>query len=43
VQDALGKGAERFIPYLKDIVEFGGQNAKVTAEQAEKAKEFETT
>jgi lambda family phage tail tape measure protein len=41
VQDALGKGAQRFIPYLKDIVEYGNQAATTTAEQAKQAKEFE--
>jgi hypothetical protein len=41
VQDALGKGAQKYLPYLKDIVEFNAQAATTTAEQARQAKEFE--
>lgn len=41
VQDALGKGAQRYLPFLKEMVQFGDQNAITTAEQARQAKEFE--
>jgi lambda family phage tail tape measure protein len=41
VQDALGKGAQRYIPLLKDMVQFGDTVAGTTAEQALKSKEFE--
>lgn len=41
VQDLLGKGAERYLPFLKDIAEEGELNAKVTAQQAAEAEKLE--
>lgn len=41
VQDALGKGAQRYLPFLKDLAEEGEVAAKVTAEQASQAEQLE--
>jgi lambda family phage tail tape measure protein len=41
VQDALGKGAQKYLPLLKDMAQFGDTAATTTAEQAKQAKEFE--
>ncbi len=41
VQDALGKGAERYLPLLKDIAEEGEVQARVTAQQAAEAEKLE--
>jgi lambda family phage tail tape measure protein len=41
VQDALGKGAQKYIPLLKDMVKYGDTAAATTTEQAKQAKEFE--
>jgi lambda family phage tail tape measure protein len=41
VQDILQKGGERFIPLMRDMAKFGGEQASVTAEQARQAKEYE--
>lgn len=38
VQDALGKGAERYLPLLKDMAEKTDLHATVTAEQAAQAE-----
>jgi hypothetical protein len=41
VQDLLGKGAERYLPFLKDLATEGERNARVTAAQAAQAEELE--
>ena len=41
VQDALGKGAERYIPLLKDMAEGTHLHATVTARQAAEAERLE--
>lgn len=41
VQDALGKGAERYLPLLKDIAEKTDLHATVTARQAAEAEQAE--
>jgi len=41
VQDIYGKGAQRMLPYLKDLAEAGELNAKVTKEQAAQAEAAE--
>jgi len=41
VQDIYGKGAQRMLPYLKDLAEAGEINAKVTKEQAAQAEQAE--
>lgn len=41
VQDALGKGAERYIPLLKDMAQGTDLHATVTAKQAAQAEEAE--
>ncbi len=41
VQAILGKGAERYLPLLKDMAEEGAKNATVTAEQAAEADKYE--
>lgn len=41
VQDLLGKGAERYLPFLKDLAEETGVHAKLTAEQARQAEQAE--
>jgi lambda family phage tail tape measure protein len=42
VQDALGKGAQKYLPLLKDMAEASGEHAKLTGEQARQAKELES-
>lgn len=41
VQDLLGKGAERYIPFLKDLAEETGVHARLTAQQAAEAERAE--
>jgi lambda family phage tail tape measure protein len=41
IQDALGKGAERYLPFLKDLAEETGVVARITAEQASQAESAE--
>ena len=41
VQDLLGKGAERYLPFLKDLAEEGDIQAKVTARRAAEAEKLE--
>lgn len=41
MQAILGRGGEKYLPLLKDMVEYGNLNAKVTAEQAAYADEYQ--
>jgi lambda family phage tail tape measure protein len=41
IEDALGKGSQRYAAYLKDVVTYGDVAASTTAEQAKQAKEYE--
>ncbi|MBK8916379.1 MAG: hypothetical protein IPM64_17580 [Phycisphaerales bacterium] len=43
VQDLFGKSGAQLLPYLKDLIEYGGLAAKVTAEQAAQAEIYEKT